>query len=90
MSAWTNVPKPTGTPYTNVNPQGKEQYDQASLIYDDPNTFYDGINMAAWTNIAKPTGIFNITAGMYMGPLGLTYSKAFTGSPWTKVIKPTT
>lgn len=55
MSAWTNIPKPTTTTYTNVNPMGKEQYDQSSLTYDDANTYYDGINMAQWTSIAKPT-----------------------------------
>lgn len=53
---WTPIPKPTLIPYTNVNPNGKEQYDQASLTYDDPNTFYDGINMAQWTGVSKPTG----------------------------------
>lgn len=54
--AWTNVNKPTGTTYTNINPGGKEQYDQASLTYDDVNTFYDGINSAQWSNINKPAG----------------------------------
>lgn len=52
--SWINVAKPTGRPYTNVNVQGKEQYDQASIMYDDPNVFYDGVNQAAWTNILKP------------------------------------
>ena len=53
--AWVNVNKPTGTSYTNVNPMGKEQYDQASLTYDDASTYYDGINAAQWTGITKPT-----------------------------------
>lgn len=53
--AWTNISKPTGTAYTNVNTQGKEQYDQASLTYDDANTFYDGTNMNQWSNITKPS-----------------------------------
>lgn len=38
-----------------VNPQGKEQYDQPSLAYDDANTFYDGVNTTQWTNVTKPT-----------------------------------
>lgn len=53
--AYTNIPKPTGTNYTNVNFAGKEQYDQPSLMYDDPNVFYDGVNMAQYTDIAKPS-----------------------------------
>lgn len=53
--AYTYIPKPTAKPYTNLNPQGKEQYDQANLIYDDANTFYDGINMGQYTKVAKAT-----------------------------------
>lgn len=53
--SWVSIAKPTGTPYTNVNSQGKEQYDQADITYDDPNVFYDGINQTAWTDVAKPT-----------------------------------
>lgn len=53
--SWVAIAKPTGTSYTNVNPMGKEQYDQASLTYDDATTFYDGINQAQYTKVAKPT-----------------------------------
>lgn len=53
---YTYISKPVGTPYTNVNPQGLEQYDQASIQYDDSSIFYDGVNQTAYTNIAKPTG----------------------------------
>lgn len=53
--AWTSVPKPTGTPYTSVNPQGKETYDQATLAYDDSSTYYDGVNPNQWSNVNKPT-----------------------------------
>lgn len=52
---YTNVPKPTTRNYTNPNPQGKEQYDQASITYDAAGTFYDGINMGQYTKIAKPS-----------------------------------
>ena len=51
---YTNVPKPTGPAYTNLNAQGKEQYDQSSILYDDPNIFYDGVNQSQYTNVAKP------------------------------------
>ena len=52
---WTSVNKPTGPTYTNVNAQGKEQYDQADIQYDDVNVFYDGTNPNQWTDINKPT-----------------------------------
>jgi hypothetical protein len=55
-SAYTNVPKPTSSVYTNINPVGKEQYDDANITYDSADTFYDGVNQAAYTNIAKPIG----------------------------------
>lgn len=53
--AYTLIPKPTGRNYTNLNPAGKEQYDQASLTYDDANTYYDGVNTSQYTKIAKPS-----------------------------------
>ncbi len=56
-SAYTKIAKPTGTNYTNINPQGREQYDQANLSYDDSSTFYDGMNPNAYTNLSKPVGM---------------------------------
>lgn len=53
--SWINVNKPTGPTYTNVNPQGKEQYDQATILYDDSSIFYDGANPNQWTDVNKPT-----------------------------------
>jgi hypothetical protein len=52
---WQNVSKPGNQAYTTVNPAGKEQYDQASLTYDDANTYYDGVNMNQWTDVSKPS-----------------------------------
>lgn len=59
---WTNVAKPTSSVWTSINPMGKEQYDQASLTYDDASTYYDGIVPFQWTNVSKPsvTGWINI------------------------------
>lgn len=51
---YTDVPKPTGTSYTNVSKGGLINYDDSSLAYDDPNTYYDGINPSLYTNVAKP------------------------------------
>ncbi len=53
--AWTPITKPGAQSYSNVNPSGKEQYDQVTLTYDDVNTFYDGVNPAQWTDVAKPS-----------------------------------
>lgn len=52
---WTNIAKPGAQTYTNVNAQGKEQYDQADVTYDSAVTFYDGVNPSQWTDVAKPT-----------------------------------
>lgn len=56
MPPYTNVPKPTGTGYSNVNPAGKQTYDDASTTYDSAITFYDGIESGVWTSVAKPIG----------------------------------
>lgn len=52
---WTNIPKPGAQSYTNVNPVGKEQYDQADITYDSATTYYDGVNPSQWTDVSKPT-----------------------------------
>lgn len=52
--AYTNIPKPTGAGYTNVNPVGKTNYDESTITYDDPLIFYDGIDPSAYSNILKP------------------------------------
>jgi len=56
MTTYTNITKPTGTSYTNLNSIGKEQYDQATITYDDSSTFYDGTNPSQYTTVSKPTG----------------------------------
>ncbi len=56
MTTYTKINKPTGTQYTNENPVGKIQYDQADVMYDDPGIFYDGTNPGLYTNINKPVG----------------------------------
>ncbi len=90
--SWTNISKPTGANYTNLNTQGKEQYDQANLTYDDPNTFYDGVDYTSWTDIAKPGGGGQIiaTAGLYYGFGVFTYSggQILSVDEWTKISKP--
>ena len=77
---WTKTTKPTGTPYTRVNPQGKEEYD-SELTYDSSVTYYDGINEGAWTGITKnPTQWFQAT---------MTWAEAtFPWGGWSKIDKP--
>lgn len=89
---WTTVPKPTTPVWDNINVQGKEQYDQASITYDDANVFYDGYNPTQWTDVPKPTGSGVLKAGMATGLImPPTYSTSRqTNSQWTKVSKPTT
>lgn len=93
MTSWTNIPKPTGSNWIDVNPQGKEQYDQSSIFYDDSSIFYDGVNQSAWTDVPKPQGggTTGILAGMITAlSMPVTYSKDYASSEgWTKVPKPT-
>ena len=56
MAVYTNIPKPTGTSYTNINLVGRTLYDESTIAYDDSSTFYDGINQNLYTNISKPDG----------------------------------
>lgn len=56
MTTYTNISKPVGTGYENINSSGKEQYDQSSITYDSSTTFYDGTNLNLYTNVNKPVG----------------------------------
>lgn len=93
--AYTYIAKPSAGNYTNINVQGREQYDQPNLTFDDSNTFYDGVNQNAYTNVAKPTGegSTTISGGMASGTLiPLTYSSSVVTatSAYTKIPKPIT
>lgn len=52
---WTNVSKPGAQTWNDSHPQGKEQYDESSITYDDASTFYDGINPSQWSDVNKPS-----------------------------------
>ena len=54
-TTYTKITKASGTIYTPVNPLGKEQYDQASIQYDDSITNYDG-TPATYTKVTKASG----------------------------------
>ena len=87
---YTNVAKPTGTPYTKVN-SFINTYDDSTVTYDSSSAYYDGYLTTAYTNLAKPTGgVVTIRAGMATGLLiPLTYAKQrFVESSWIKIAKP--
>ncbi len=87
-NAWTNIPKPTDSTYININTQGREQYDQANLTYDDANTFYDGVDMSAWTTVPKPAQPISrggFASGLLMP---LTNPASIMSTSWTPVSKP--
>ena len=89
---YTKIAKPTGADYTNVNPVGKEQYDDSGITYNSSTTFYDGIDISIWTKVAKPIGFAIIKIGMTMGLIiPLTAAKEFTAGTagYTKISKPT-
>lgn len=86
--SYTNVLKPSGTTYTNDNPVGKEQYDQASVSYDSSLVFYDGVNQSQYTNVSvgnawniskaslyqtyNPTANDTVLESLFFSPNGLT------------------
>lgn len=53
--SWVSIAQPTPGAYTTVNPMGLEQYDDADVLYDDPNTFYDGTDTTSWTSVSNPS-----------------------------------
>lgn len=55
MANYTKIQKSSAGNYMNLNPQGKEQYDQSNIIYDDTGTFYDGVNTTQYTKVSKAT-----------------------------------
>lgn len=56
MTTYTKIAKPSGTNYTQVNPMGREGFDDANILFDDPNVFFDGYNVSQYTKINKPSG----------------------------------
>jgi hypothetical protein len=86
---YTNIPKPSGGTYTPVNLEGRYTWDDASIFYDDPNVYWDGINATGYTNIAKPALVAIIRPGMATGVLGPpTYSVQEDIGAYTLVSKP--
>lgn len=56
MTTYTNIQKPSGTTYRNINLVGKQQYDESSITYDEASVYYDGLNPNQYTKSTKPSG----------------------------------
>lgn len=55
MTTYTQVQKPNQTPYNQQTFQGKQIYDDPSVMYDSATVFYDGVNPNLYTAVAKPS-----------------------------------
>lgn len=87
--AWTTVPKPNTSNYTNVNPIGKQQYDQSDIFYDQSDIYYDGFNPNQWSNVDRPLVGYDVPwseMSMMWSEADLTWG---SGIEWTKINKPT-
>lgn len=90
---WTKITKPTSRNWTNLNPVGRTQYDQADVTYDSAFVFFDGNNPNEWTKVAKPTGgslttiIVGTATGLLIPPTYATAHTVATDS-WNRVPKP--
>lgn len=81
--SYTNIAKPSGASYINVNSSGKEGFDDAAVTFDQQSTFFDGINNAVYTNLSKPTvptAILVQSKSAYTGssPLNIAYTSPVT------------
>lgn len=63
--SWTSVTKPTGTTYTNVNPIGKQNYNDASLTYDASSATYDSTDVLAYSYVRNPNLAWNISKASF-------------------------
>lgn len=85
--SWISIAKPTGSNWTRVNPQGREQYDDSSVMYSDSNVFYDGVDTSAWTDVAKPTTLLTWNLATFSWDSA---DNPWESPTWTLVEKPTT
>lgn len=63
LNPYTFIAKPGTSNYTNIDTQGKQQYDEPDIVFDQATVFYDSINLSQYTNITKP------------GPLSVTWQQ---------------
>ena len=87
--AYTKINKPSDASYTNVNPEGKQAYNDSSVSYNDSTVYYNSINPNAYTMVAKP-----INADIPWDSFTVSWQSANitwdTGSGYTNIAKPTT
>lgn len=87
---WTEISKPTGTNYTDVNPAGKASFNDGGLFFDDSSVNFNATAIP-WTNIPNPILPTIFVPGMTLGLLiPLTESRTTqTKDSWTRINKPT-
>lgn len=90
LVSWTNIPKPTGTPYTKVSYRGGEFFDDAAVDFDDPDIFFDGIDESAWTMVSRESQYEFVSVGMLTGLIAPPVYSQFKRlkDPWVRVSKP--
>jgi len=86
MTTYTNITKPSGTSYTNLNPVGKQQYDDSNLAYDDSSSFYDGTDADLYT---KSQHTFKGLWNPWVFPWLLDLPWQINATSYTNVTKPT-
>ena len=64
--AWTNVSKPTTPTWTNTTAQGKTQYDQSDVEFNDSNIYYDTVNYLAYTRVENPSVAWNLDRASFV------------------------
>lgn len=75
--AWTTVSKPSAQTYSNVNPSGREQYDDPEILFDDPDTYYDGINLLQWTKVQSPSVSWNLSRATFQNSYSIAAQTSF-------------
>jgi len=76
--SYTNIPKPTGSGYTDITTEGRYVWDDLNIYWDDTNVYWDGNFISTYTNISKPS-----TSNYTWADLQIAWSSV--NSPWSNV-----
>lgn len=53
-TAWIKIPKPTGRPWVKIPGNGKQLFDDETVLFDDMMVFFDGGDGISWVKVPKP------------------------------------